>query len=247
METKNISKGCGSIVKRELLVPVGYNILAGTFVAEVKEPYSEYYGKFPQKSVPNSLFLFTAHYYSLAEVLRFAQNIDSCYMKKVNVATATLEFSYHKYFAIRVKFFRDYEHIQLLQKCCIQQGIKFTSNVQMTELANVEVSKCFVLEELVDGVYIDKIEGHRGYITIPRQITQDEFSEILIEIRNNTDCELFDAAMANIIIDLKTIDMVRIYSENINLGQLKCIKDHFEKYIMKKARHTEKIKHEIDN
>jgi len=210
-----------------------YNILDNTCVAEANEPYSEYYGNVPQPANPNSLFLFTSQYYSLEEVLRFAQNIDSCYMEKVNVAAASVDFGQHKYSAIRVKYFPDYEHLHLLQTCCIKEGVEFIKKIQMAKSALVKICKCFVLEELEQGIFIDKKEEHRGYLTIPRQITQDQFLDILIEIRNNYDCQLFDAAMGAIIIDSKANDMVRIYSENLQLSLLKCIKEKFTKSILK--------------
>jgi len=233
MKTINLIKACGSIVKDESLIPLVYNILDNTCVAEANEPYSEYYGNVPQPANPNSLFLFTSQYYSLEEVLRFAQNIDSCYMEKVNVAAASVDFGQHKYSAIRVKYFPDYEHLHLLQTCCIKEGVEFIKKIQMAKSALVKICKCFVLEELEQGIFIDKKEEHRGYLTIPRQITQDQFLDILIEIRNNYDCQLFDAAMGAIIIDSKANDMVRIYSENLQLSLLKCIKEKFTKSILK--------------
>jgi hypothetical protein len=225
---------CGSISKKESLIPVEYNILKNTFVAEANDPYADYYGMISQHAVPNSLFLFTSHHYSLEEVLRIAQNIDSCYMEKVDVATASLNITCHKYSAIRVKYFPDYEHIHLLQNCCIKEGIEFIKKVIISDFALIRVDKCFVLEKAEKGVYIDKREKHKGYITIPHQINDNKFSDILIEIRNNTDCGFFDAAMGAMIIDSKATDIVRIYSESMNLGLLKCIKERFAKSILKK-------------
>ena len=233
MKTTNLIKACGSIVKTESLIPVVYNILKNTCVAEASEPYSAYYGNIPQPAIPNSLFLFTSQHYSLEEVLRFAQNIETCYMEKVNVAAASLEFGQHKYSAIRIKYFPDYEHLHLLQSCCIKEGVEFIKKIQMSESALVKICKCFVLEELEQGIFMDKNEEHRGYLTIPRQITQDQFSDTITEVRNNDDCPLFDAAMGAIIIDSKANEMVRIYSENLDLSLLKCVKEKFTKSILK--------------
>ena len=232
MKTNNLIKVCGSITKKESMAPINYNILKNTCVAEANFPYSGYYGTVPGQINPNSIFLFTTHYYSLEEVLSFAQNIDSCYMEKVYVATASLDFVHHKYFAIRVKKFPDYEHIHLLQSCCIKEGVEFAKKVQISDTALIRVNKCFVLEELEEGIYIDKNEDHKGYITIPKQITDSEFSDILIDIRNNTDCRLFDAAMGAMIINSQAKEMVRIYSENLNVQLLKCIQERFVKSIL---------------
>ena len=233
MKTNNLIKVCGSITKKESIAPVNYNILKNTCVAEANFPYSGYYGTDPGQTKPNSIFLFTTHYYSLGEVLRFAQNIDSCYMEKVYVATASLDFVHHRYSAIRVKYFPDYEHIHLLQSCCIKEGVEFTKKVHTADSALVRVNKCFVLEELEEGIYIDKKEDHKGYITIPKQISDSEFSKILIDIRNNTDCKLFDAVMGAMIINSRAKDIIRIYSANLDFHLLECIKERFKKSIQK--------------
>ncbi len=232
MKTNNLIKVCGSITKKESLIPVDYNILKNTCVAEANDPYSGYYGMIPGQTDPNSLFLFTTRYYTLEEVLRLAQNIDAHYMEKVNVAAAWLNFAYYEYAAIRVKYFPDYENIHLLQNYCIKEGVEFIKKVQMSDSALAKVNKCFVLEEAEDGIYFDKKEENKGYITIPKQISNSEFSNILIEIKNNHDCEFFDAAMGAMIIDSRTIEIVRIYAENLNLRLLKCIKEEFAKSIL---------------
>lgn len=233
MKTNNtMIKVCGSIVKKESLVPIDYKILKNTCVAEANEPYATYYGSVPQQPRPNSLFLFTTHFYSLEEVLRIAQNIDSCYMEKVNVATANLEMGDKKYAAIRIKYFPDYEHIHQLQGCCIKQGVEFAKKVRLSPTAIVRVNKCFVLEEVEYGIYLDKLEENKGYIVLAPRITDKQFADTLIKIRNNRDCELFDAARGAAIIETHAMDMVRIYSEQINVQLLKYIKERFHKYLV---------------
>lgn len=233
MKTNNLIKTFGSIVKEESLVPVEYNILSNTCVAEANEPYSDYYGKVPHPAIPNSLFLFTSQYYSLVDVLRFALNIDSCYMKDVNVAAAYLDFGQYKYPAIRLKYFPNYEHLHLLQSCFMKEGVEFIKKVQMSGKAIVKINKCFVLEEPEPGIYFDKNEENRGYIAIPRQIARNEFLDVISEIKNNDECPLFDAARGVLIIDSKANDIVRVYSENLYLSFLKCIQQKFTKSILK--------------
>lgn len=238
MKTNNLIKACGSITKEESLVPVGCAILKNTCVAEANDPYSDYYGNVPDHAIPNSLFFFTTQHYSLAEVLRFTQNIDTCYMEKVNVATATVLFGHQKYAAIRIKYFPDYGRIHMLQNCFIKEGVEFIKKVQMTETATISVNKCFVLEEVDEGIFLDRNEADIGYIIIPNQIRNNEFADILVNIRNNTVCPLFDAAMGAIILDSKAKDMVRIYSKHLNSDLLKCIKERFKQ----NARMTSKVK-----
>ena len=233
MKTTNIIQTFGSIVKKEALTPIEHKILNNTCVAEASEPYSDYYGRVPHPAIPNSLFLFTSQYYSLVDVLHFAQNLDSCYRDKVSVASAYLDLGQYKYPAIRIKYFPDYEHLHLMQNCFRKTGVEFMKKVQISESATIKIDKCFVLEEAEPGIFMDKKEENRGYISILKQIAGDEFLEMISEIKNNEECPLFDAARGTIIIDSKAVDIVRIYSENLYLSFLKCIKEKFDKTILK--------------
>ena len=74
MKTSNLIKVCGSITKKESLIPVNYNILKNTYDAEANNPYFGYYGMVPEQANPNSLFLFTIHLLKFIKE-RFAKSI----------------------------------------------------------------------------------------------------------------------------------------------------------------------------
>lgn len=232
MKTNGLLHVCGSIRKKESIASVNYNVLSNSCVAEANLPYSGYYGKLPEHADPNSLFLYTTHFYSLVEVLRLSQKVKSCLGQNVHFASANLNFRHVEHAAIRVKNFPNYEDIGLLQQCCINAGVQFSKKVDLSEIAQIEVNKCFSLEESELGIYLDKNEAHKGYISILDQIDQSDFEKILLNIRNNTDCKLFDAALGAIIINSEIKEIVRIYAENIDLEMLKCIKGKFEKYML---------------
>ena len=174
MKTNKLIKVCGSITKIESLIPIKSNILENTSVVEANLPYAHYYGQVPEKPKPNSLFLFTTRFYSLEEVLRFSQNIDLCYSKNINVASAVLEFQNSQYPAIRIKNFPDYEQLRFLQECFIKQGVEFAKKVPQVNEAVVRTNKCFVLEEIEKGIYLDRKEENKGYITFQKRIKQEQ-------------------------------------------------------------------------
>ena len=120
MKPKKKLKVCGSITKKESLAKITSNIMEHTIVVEANQPYSNYYGKIPEKPEPNSLFLFTERYFTLEEALRFTQNIDICAKNKVNVASAVFLFQNIRVPAIRIKNFPDYQHIKMLQECYVR-------------------------------------------------------------------------------------------------------------------------------
>lgn len=231
MKNYNFIRACGSIVKKESIVPLKTNILENTVVAEAYFPYSNYYGNVPKNPNPNSLFLVTKPFYTLEEVLRFSQKIDSCIMEKINVASAVLECSINHYPAIRIKNLPNYNQLPMLQNCFLEQGVKFSKKVPLGKNALVKINKCFILEEVEDGIFMDYTEENKGYILIEKLLNQDEFDLILSEIRNNSDCRLFDAEKGGIILNSEVKEIMRVFSEKLDIPLLKNIQAQINKYI----------------
>lgn len=225
----------GSITKNESLSPVTYRILENTFVSEAGDPYADYYGDTPRILKPNSLFLFTKKFYSLDEILKVTCDMYDFfgYTRKIDIATAILDFADHYHYAIRVRDFPDFDHIHWLQTCYKREGIDFLGKVSLQESASVTVFKCFVLTSPVKGIYLDKSNGHKGYISIPHQINKNDFREMLDRFKNSQDCELFDAAVGTFDRVDQTENIVRIYSENMNMHLLECAKHKFMQYILR--------------
>lgn len=231
MESDNSLKVCGSITKKESLALITSNILENTVVAEANMPYSNYYGRIPDKPEPNSLFLFTEKFYTLEEALRLTQHIDICAKNKVNTASASF-FLHGKHVpAIRIRNFPDYQHLKMLQECYIKLGVKFARKVQLEKEPVVTVSKCFFLEDTGEGIFFDKQEKHEGYIILPKRPELPEFEELMDKVKNNSDCLFFDAAIGGLIIDGRVQDMMRVYSEHLDLKMLNCIKSEVLKWI----------------
>ena len=227
MKTDKIIKVCGSITKKESLIPINSNILEHSWVAEANLPYANYYGQVPGKAKSNSLFLFTDRFYSLEEVLRFSQGIDNCYTDKLNVASATLEFQNRQFPAIRIKNFPDYKHLHLLQNCYVQQGVLFAQKVHLITEVIAVISKCFELKKLDEGIYLDMVEENKGYLFTEKRIDRDNFEKVIVNIKNNSNCKLFDAVPGGFIINSQSKDIIRIFSEQLTLEVLRCIKYQF--------------------
>ena len=233
MKTNRIIQVCGSVIKNESIVPLHSNVLESTSVAEANEPYFSYYGSVPKNSVPNSLFLFTVPFYTLEEVLRFIQRSDACFKERINVASAVLDFGQSQYAAIRIKNFPDYKHLSQLQNCFEKAGVQFSRKAPPSGEAIVRIHKCFVIEKLEKGIYLDLDEVDKGYIQAEKLLTEEEFTEMLTQIRNNSECRLFDAAKCGIILDSEIKEVVRIYSEKLDIALLKCIQQQIKRVLKK--------------
>ncbi|QGY42468.1 hypothetical protein GM418_02000 [Maribellus comscasis] len=236
MNSSHFIRVCGSIAKKESLIPWKKNILPNTSVAEANLPYSNYYGTVPEKAIPNSIFLFTKEYYTLEEVLRFSQKIKSCALDKLNVATATVTFSSNQSHAIRIKYLPDYQHIRKIQECFEKQGVILAKKIHIENEAFIKINKCFILEEIEENIYMDYEEKNKGYLLSNRLLIQGEFYELLNNIRLNGNCRLFDAAKGGIIINSEVKEIMRIYSEQLDTTLLKCIQNQVNKIFKQKLQ-----------
>jgi hypothetical protein len=177
---------------------------------------------------PNSLFLFTAKYYTLEEAMRFAKLINLCNTNRLNIAVSVLDFRNGQYPAIRIKNLPDYILIHKLQECFMEQGVEFAKNVNIGKTAIIKTKKCFNLEKLDENIFIDHLQEKTGYIALSKLIDNKKFSRVIADVRNNSQCPMFDAAMGAIILDSEITDIIRVYSGNIDLEMLKCIQNMFE-------------------
>jgi hypothetical protein len=232
MKTNKSTTFYGSITKHESLHRIQSNILENTWVAEANLPYSNYYGRVPHQSKPNSLFLFTKSYYTLEEILRVSEFMKTCFNFKVNLASAILEFNGQEFPAVRIKNFPDYQKLHLLQDCFAQQGLQFADEVHFMTEAKAKITKCFELKEIEESIYIDQIEEDKGYIFVQKRINRKTFDSSIKKLKNNSSCKYFDAVPCGFIIDAKTVDVVRIFSESLNPELLQCLKTEIEKYIL---------------
>jgi len=221
---------CGSISKQETLSQIKSNILTNTLVAEASEPYADYYGGRPNEVKPNSIFLFTRNFHFLEEVLRLNHKIENCPLEKLNVATAIIYINSRQYPAIRLKFFPDYKHLVNIQECLLKQGIELASPISIQGKYRTDIHKIFELEEDEPGIFFDHLEDNKGYFTFPQKLSSAEFYEVFESIKNSSSCRLFDAEQGSFIINGKVQDMVRVYSEGLDIQLMECIRQQFGKY-----------------
>jgi hypothetical protein len=233
MKTNQLIQVSGAIIKEESIAQITANIMEHTSVAEANMPYSNYYGVAPfnMPTKPNSLFLFTEHYYTLEEALRYAQLIDLCCVQSLNIAVSVLEFTNGHYPAIRIKNLPDYKMIHKLQECFAEQGVKFAKKIHIGNTVVIRTNKCFSLEKMDENIFLDHLQEKTGYIALSKLIHHDKYFEIMDDIKNNVNCAMFDAARGAILLDSKITDIIRIYSGHLDIDLLKCIQKRFEQSI----------------
>lgn len=221
----------GVISKKEKLVSLPVSNLPNVSVAEASSPYANYYGQVPRRAKPNSLFLFTSEFYFLSEIISYAQKVEKCLLDRINIASAVLHFRNKQFSAIRLKNFPDYKQLANVQDCMNKQGIVFLNKINIEGEVLAKISKLFKLEEVDTGFYMDLVEDHKGYFTHQSRIDSDNFNQLMRQIKNNGNCKLFDAVQGELLLNGSIVEIVRIYSEGLDLELLKCIKKEFEKII----------------
>ncbi len=227
----------GTITRYESLVPVTYRTLENTIVAETSEPYPEYYGAFPDRPRPNALFLFTKKFYTLDEVQAFTCELkDYLDDLEIDAATAVIDFVDNYGYAIRIQNFIHYEHIRWLQRCYEGSGVQFQRRLRLGEQASVTIFKFFHLFEVEQHIFRDARSAHEGYIAIPHPVKRQDFPRLMHAIRNNTDCELFDAAQGTLETGSDAVSMIRIYAENLRTEMLHCIRESYIKLTSSEER-----------
>lgn len=226
---EKLIKTNGSIQKKEILIELKNNILNDTCVLEATHPYANYYGRLPHNPRPNSLFLLTKKFFYLEEILGYSIGVENCVKNKVDFASAILDGKNRQYPAIRIKNFPDYKQLRTLQQCLIEQGVLFENKCEIPGETSSRVNKIFWIREVEQGVYMDKKEANKGYVKTNKKLLPEQFKTVIQRIRNNGDCKLFDAVQGEFIIQGDVIEIVRVFSEAIDLELLRCLKQQLLK------------------
>jgi hypothetical protein len=74
----------------------------------------------------------------------------------------------------------------------------------------------------------DHLQEKTAYIALPKLIHHDKYLDVVTGIRNNTNFAMFDSARGAMFLDSKITDIIRIYSEQLDINLLKAIQKKFE-------------------
>jgi len=122
-----------------------------------------------------------------------------------------------------------------LQSQFVKAGVGFAKKRHIYNPTIIKVYKCFELQERLKGYYIDQKESNHGYFEIQNEISFNEFNDIIYDIKNNTNCVSFDAAIGNLLVDSSIINVVRIYSKKLSVKLLRIISEKFSKILLKEG------------
>ena len=121
---------------------------------------------------------------------------------------------------IRV-FMDDYSQLREIIDLYKQTGLKFASNKDVKPYQSlIKLRRYFDMKRLDKGIYHDNDQHNTYYLEVPKFLEWDDFEQVTIDIRNNWEHKLFDAAQAAVYEKKGIVDMVRIYDKNTDLPNL---------------------------
>ena len=226
MEQKNDIEVFGTITKRETVFTIDDKIEPGTLVFEALEPFPGYYHETPFDTKPIYMYIALQEAYPLEEIIRATQNVEKVFDEKFDAGKGLLKIYDTVYGVLRVRHLKRYDLIGALQKAYSANGVHFANKSKkgLREQAQIKVIKFFNLEEIDDGIYLDKKEQFHAYIELPNAMQWEEFNELSNRVKYNWQESKFDAAVGAFYHKGRLHEFARIYSNKLSLEYLRQLK-----------------------
>jgi hypothetical protein len=225
MSQKILLETIGTIEKKEMLGPVGYNEL----VLEAFNPFPGYYGEaVPDNDMPKSLFAITRSKYTEEKVIRVTQKIKHEHDFQFDGTPGMVTLYNMLNPCIRFKELTSYEKVPAILKAYEGEGIEFMSNRKIEPYTGIiKVKKYFLMEAISDIAFKDaEVEGVY-YFSIPVQLRFNQFEKITVDLKHNLEDPKFDAALGTIFRKSGLVDLIRIYDDKSTPDRLDMIRTKY--------------------
>lgn len=234
MNAKTILEIIGTIEKKEKLVSVGYD----NMVLESLRPYPGYHGDtVPDTTDPKSAFLITREKYTEEAIIRATILAKEHTPIVFDGTPGEIEFLNEWTQCVRIKGLKNYNLIPEVLDAYKKAGIEFTKGRKVRPYEGlIRIKKYFILDELDQGVYMDKESPEMAYFEVPVELPFDKFEEITLHIKRNLKENNWDAALGVFYRKTGLVDVIRIYDVNVCLGQCLFLRDKYQKEIEKLLR-----------
>jgi len=229
METKTIIETIGSIEKKETLVGIGYDDMA----LESLYPFPGYHGEtVPDTTNPKSAFLITKTNYPEEKIIRATLKAKNLFPHPFDGSPGTVTLFNESKQCIRIKDLKNYNHIPELVEAFKKNGIEFMKGKKVDPYEGlIKITKYFLLDELDQGVYMDKETPEMAYFEVDTELPFDDFEQITLNIKRNIREDKWDAAQGIFYRKKGIVDVIRIYDLNVCLGQCLYLREKYENEI----------------
>lgn len=225
----------GYILKKETLATLKFKDTLPALVLEDMAPFSGYYDMFNlprnrRELIPRSVFVIIRSFYepNEDEFIRITQKIKKHHPAlQFDAILGQLTVMNERAFCIRIKM-DELDQLPELIRHYASAGLVFARPRQLKEFATlIKVRKYFVLDVMEEGIYKDVDQPNSYYLEVAREPEWADFEVIYENIKNNYDFKHFVAAIGSMYRKRGLVDFIRIYSDEIQLEQLKYLRDRF--------------------
>ena len=216
----------GTIEKKERLVTVDSNDL----VLESLHPFPGYHGTtIPDKTNPKSLFFVLRSDFPDEDIIRAILRIKHKLHTHFDASPGKVTVFNKMEPCIRVKDLENYTFIPELISLFKAEGFTFMKGRKIDPFDGlIRIKKYFHLDEVNEGIYMDKETKEMGYFEVSTELDWDAFEKITLDIKRNIEDNNFDAALGTIYRKTGLKDVIRIFDTNVCLGECLFLR---EKYI----------------
>jgi hypothetical protein len=225
MSQRILLETIGTIEKKEMLGPVGYDEL----VLEAFRPFPGYYGTtVPDNDMPKSMYAITRSKYTEEKVIRVTQKIKNDHNFRFDGTPGMVTLYNMLNPCIRFKGLSSYDQVPVILKAYEDEGIEFMSNRNIEPFTGIiKVKKYFLIEAISDYAFKDSEVPNIYYFSIPVQLRFSQFDKITLEIKHDLDDPKFDAALGTIFRKSGLVDLIRIYDDKCTPERLDMIRNKY--------------------
>ncbi len=234
MESPQSIQYYAEVTKEEPLSTLESEMTArNTCVLESTSPYFGYYQDAQLSRPEPFIYLVLEQHCSLGEILRKTAAVNRKLNMSIDVAPGSIYLMNKSCPVLRIKAINQYR-VKEIQEKFQEEGIVFKKRQRTLNdhMAVIHLAKFLYLTKADDGLYMDADDVTKGYFLLPEYIDWNSFKKLTEEAKYETAILFFDAAMAMISENRKILYLTRIYKKNLDLVQLKAIRDRYYK-IMK--------------
>jgi hypothetical protein len=229
---KNVLETVGTITKKELLSTIEYDT-DKALVLETKKPYPGYHGTtIPDQLKPMSLFFVTDQKFSGEAVIRATMAVKEEFDSTFDAVPGLITVFNTMSPAIRIKDLSSYEKIAELISLYRKNGMDFMKSRNVGAFEGlIKIRKYFDLEVLDKEIFHDTQIPEMVYFTVPVLLSWDDFESLTLNMKMDPDYNNFDAALGAFFTPKGVIDVVRIYRKDIDLEDVKRIRNKYHQEI----------------
>ncbi len=226
----NIMAFYSEVIKEEPLSTLEPDMTAdNTCVLESTSPFFGYYQDAPMGQPDPYIYCVLKDHCPLVDIVRATLKINAKRRNPVDITVGSVTLQDKTCAVIRIKDINQFSQVQIIQQSLMEEGIVFKKRQRniYEQMAMIRLSKMLYLIPKGDGLFLDTEDDTKGYFSVPRHYSWDEFKDLTAEAKYDTRILYFDAAQATILENRAITDMVRIYKLGITMGKLRDIRDRY--------------------